>query len=173
LMMDRSRSSQDIISHLQNQLDALTKRVDILSTRTPHDENPTWLILGVDIPYASGISTYPSEWGGAPTPQTGIAKLSNGMVIGRGLMQTPPVAQQHLFTVPAGYRPANTPYARILNTPTSGTGANESMRMYTAAGIAAGYGVAGYPSPRLAWTLYDQTGNAWISLEGFLWMAEQ
>jgi hypothetical protein len=118
-----------------------------------------WRRLGIEIPYVGG-SDYASPYGG--TGAAAIRRLSNGLVVGKGLV-TPPVGGDGLFDIPVGYRPASFPQVWIVGSVDSGT-QNEWGRFPTVAG-AGGYATA--------WRVYMTYTASWVSLSGLLWFAEQ
>lgn len=115
-MMERSRSDQDIISILQNQIDDTNRRLDILSGRGAGDIG--WITVGSGVgvapAFSAGWSNYSAPYGGAR-----FRKLSSGLVIMDGLV-TGPAAVSTIFVLPAGYRPSTTPQVKILNIDATG-----------------------------------------------------
>jgi len=119
-----------------------------------------WLRLGVDIPYLGGHSDYSSSTYGNGTS---IRRLSNGLVIGRGLVGYNGSGNTAIFDCPVGFRPSTIPNVHIVRAADSGT-TNESFRLQS---VTDGY----ITGP--AWRAFNTFGVSWLSLAGVLWLAEQ
>lgn len=101
-MMDRSRSSLNIIQDLKRQLEALESGQTILANRTLATD---WIYVGTP-----GAPIFVNSWLNYPGtyPDVGFRRDSDGFVHVKGLAYAPnPMVAGMMFVLPVGFRPAD------------------------------------------------------------------